>query len=376
MKKSSQTLVLFVLLILPVVTRAQTTSAPPAAVAAPAATWQIVELTGNVQVRATATGDWANGQVNTDLPIGATVRTGDDGKAVLKAADAAGVTMQPKTTIEVGQLTRSNDVTKVEVKALTGKALFLVNKLKTQDSSFKVETPTAVVGVRGTAFVIKVADDAESSRVAVYTGEVGVQGKGDEPGLVIVKEKMGTNIVRNKPPTPPEALAEAEAAEWEKMKSDIQHSTPMASLVPAIGGMIEMHQLQNAEADKLISDASRAIKGNKKSEQEFKVFEAAIVVFFKDTGELPTKEQGLKALLEDPGVKGWHGPYLDKSSNFLDPYGRPYKWLSKKSPAGKDFFEVRSGGPDGFVGNEDDHVKMIRPASIQKLASENKPVGQ
>jgi hypothetical protein len=363
-------------MIFPFVTQAQDTSAPPVAAAAPAATWQIVELSGNVQVRASGTGDWANGQINKDLPNGATVRTGDDGKAVIKAADAAGVTMQPKTTIEVGQLTRSNDTTKVEIKTLGGKALFLVNKLKTQDSSFKVETPTAVVGVRGTAFAVKVSDDAESSRVAVYTGEVGVQGKGGEPGLVIVKEKMGTNIVRNKPPTPPEALAEAEAAEWEKLKSDIQHSTPMASLVPAIGGMIEMHQLQNAEAEKLIGDANRAIKGNKKSDQDFKVFEAAIVVYFKDTGELPTKEQGLKALLEDPGVKGWHGPYLDKSSNFLDPYGRPYKWLAKKSPAGKDFFEVRSGGPDGFVGNEDDHVKMIRPSSIQKLASESKPAGQ
>lgn len=354
--------------------KAQGTNPPsPAATNGVPLAWKIVQMEGTVQVRNTATDAWANPQLNQVLPSGASVHTGADGKAVLKAEDTAAVTLQLNSTFEIGALTRNGDTTKAETKALSGKALFLVNKLKTQDSSFKVETPTAIVGVRGTAFAVKVADDTESSRVAVYHGEVGVQGKGAEPGLVIVKEKMGTNVVRNKPPTPPEALAEAEAAEWNKLKSEIQNSTPMASLVPAIGGMMEAHQIRSAEQDRDMAYAKTVTKGSKKADQDFKVFEAALVQYFKDTGTVPTKEQGLKALLEDPKVQGWHGPYLGKETNLRDPFGRPYKWVVKKSPKGLDTYEVRSHGPDGIPNNEDDSAKVFNQSRLEKLASESKP---
>jgi ferric-dicitrate binding protein FerR (iron transport regulator) len=361
---------------------AQQPAAAPAAAPAPAAPtappapllWQIVEVTGTVQIKADAGATWSNAHPNQTLTAGASVRTGADGKATLKAGDAAGVNVQPGATIEVGALSQSGDTVKMDSKTISGKALFLVNKLKTQDSSFKVETPTAIVGVRGTAFSVSVAEDGESSRVACFTGEVSVKGRGPEPGEVLVKEKMGTSVVKNKPPAPPEVLSEAEAAEWERMKSEIQLSTPLASLAPAIGGMIEMHKLQNAEADRILNEANRAIKGNKKADQDFKVFEAALVQYFRDTSAVPTKEEGLDALMKDTKAPGWKGPYLAKESNLLDPYGRAYKWLVKKSPAGKDIYEVRSGGPDGIVGNDDDHVKQLNRSRIEKMAKEEKPV--
>jgi hypothetical protein len=335
--------------------------------------WQIVEVSGVVQVKADAGASWATPQLNQPLNAGASVHTGPDGKATLKVGSAAGVNVASNTTVEVGALSQSGETVKVESRTISGKALFLVNKLKTQDSSFKVETPTAIVGVRGTAFLVSVAEGGESSRVACFTGEVSVKGRGPEAGEVLVKEKMGTSVVKNMPPTPPEALIEKDAAEWERMKSEIQNSAPMASLAPAIGGMIEMHQLQNAEADRILGEANRAIKGNKKADQDFKVFEAAIVQYFKDTSALLTKEEGLDALMKDNKAPGWKGPYLAKESNLLDPYGRPYKWLIKKSPAGKDIYEVRSGGPDGIVGNEDDHVKQFNRSRIERMAKEEKP---
>lgn len=53
-----------------------------------------------------------------------------------------------------------------------------------------------------------------------------------------MKETLGTNIVQNQPPTPPEPWEETEAAEWERIKNEVQNSTPLASMVPAIGGSV------------------------------------------------------------------------------------------------------------------------------------------
>jgi type II secretion system protein G len=44
-----------------------------------------------------------------------------------------------------------------------------------------------------------------------------------------------------------------------------------------------------------------------------------------DCGAYPSVEVGLKALVSDPGVNGWHGPYISEAP--LDPWGRPYIYL-------------------------------------------------
>jgi len=351
----------------PTAAPAASTGAPPAALI-----WQIVEAKGAVEMRANEKAAWAKAETNQNLAIGAAVRTGADGKASIKAGDVAGANLTANTSVEIASLTREGDTTKSEVKALTGKALFLVNKLKTEQSSFKVQTPTAIVGVRGTAFGVQIADNAESSRIACFTGEVSVRGTGAEQDEVVLKEKTGTNVVKNKKPTPPEALPDNELTEWERVKAEVQTSTMMASVVPAIGGMIEAHQIMNAEADRVLDEANRARRGNKKADEDFKVYEAALMKYFRDVKDVPTKEAGLDALLNDPKVAGWKGPYLGAGSNLLDPYGRPYKFLHKKSPDGKDVYEIRSGGPDGIVGNTDDHFKMITRTRFEKTATEAK----
>jgi Type II secretion system (T2SS), protein G len=47
-------------------------------------------------------------------------------------------------------------------------------------------------------------------------------------------------------------------------------------------------------------------------------------VFEMDTGRYPTVGEGLNALLSDPGVRGWTGPYLASSDAFAGfDYGGP-----------------------------------------------------
>src|ERR1051325_3179365 len=100
-------------------------------------TWQIVQVAGVVQIKTNSAASWIGGMTGQILENGGSLRTGPDGKTLLKALDIAGVTIESNATIEVGLLTRTGDTVRAEAKALSGKALFLVNKLKTQDSSFK-----------------------------------------------------------------------------------------------------------------------------------------------------------------------------------------------------------------------------------------------
>jgi general secretion pathway protein G len=80
--------------------------------------------------------------------------------------------------------------------------------------------------------------------------------------------------------------------------------------------------------------------------------EGALQLYKLDNGVYPSTEQGLKALIEKPGVgvipKKWKlGGYLQKLPE--DPWGNPYKYLS---PTPKGDYEIMSLGTDGEVGGE------------------------
>ena len=55
----------------------------------------------------------------------------------------------------------------------------------------------------------------------------------------------------------------------------------------------------------------------------------------------------MKALVQDPGIPGWGGPYIDALKP--DPWYHPYHYACT---AGK--VTLSSDGPDGMRGTEDD----------------------
>lgn len=69
-----------------------------------------------------------------------------------------------------------------------------------------------------------------------------------------------------------------------------------------------------------------------------------------DVGSYPTSEQGLNALIENPGdVKRWNGPYLRKSKVPLDPWNNEYQYTS---PGEHGKYDVSSLGADGKEGGQ------------------------
>lgn len=75
--------------------------------------------------------------------------------------------------------------------------------------------------------------------------------------------------------------------------------------------------------------------------------EQALDLYRLDTGAYPTTQQGLQALVRDPGVRGWRGPYLDAASVPSDPWGSPYVY---RSPAEGRPYDLVSLGADRAPG--------------------------
>lgn len=83
--------------------------------------------------------------------------------------------------------------------------------------------------------------------------------------------------------------------------------------------------------------------------------ESALALYERDNGIFPTTEQGLDALVSEPGgdpsPKNWHeGGYLEKGRVPDDPWKNPYVYVSPGTNNTE--FDLESYGADGEDGGE------------------------
>ncbi|OPY83064.1 MAG: Type II secretion system protein G precursor [Syntrophorhabdus sp. PtaU1.Bin153] len=74
----------------------------------------------------------------------------------------------------------------------------------------------------------------------------------------------------------------------------------------------------------------------------------ALDQFRLDTGRYPSTQEGLNALVTNPGIENWEGPYLAKALPD-DPWGKPYHY---ESPGTHGEYDLSSYGRDGAQGGE------------------------
>ncbi|NJM37997.1 MAG: type II secretion system major pseudopilin GspG [Akkermansiaceae bacterium] len=89
-------------------------------------------------------------------------------------------------------------------------------------------------------------------------------------------------------------------------------------------------------------------------ESDFKSFESSVAMYKLNAGQLPTTQQGLKALVEKPSSTPVPRRWIQIMKKVpLDPWGKPYayRFPGKKNAAD---FEIYSAGPDGIENNADD----------------------
>ncbi len=129
-------------------------------------------------------------------------------KMVLRSGDKINVGSKSRIDMQLGNfgIIRINQNSEVEMERLlkettddlklllrTGQVLCKLEKLK-KAQSFSVETPTAVVGVRGTIFIVDTSEKKKETSVAVTEGKVEMASKKEPEKKVIVKENQSAEV--------------------------------------------------------------------------------------------------------------------------------------------------------------------------------------
>ena len=77
--------------------------------------------------------------------------------------------------------------------------------------------------------------------------------------------------------------------------------------------------------------------------------------FRLDTGRYPNTQEGLNALLINPGIEKWDGPYLKKDMP-KDPWNKSYMY---QSPGTHGEYDLYSYGRDGAAGGEGEDEDIV-----------------
>jgi general secretion pathway protein G len=83
---------------------------------------------------------------------------------------------------------------------------------------------------------------------------------------------------------------------------------------------------------------------------QLKNLQGAIELYFLDTGQYPSSKEGLTGLFAAPeGLVTWNGPYLKNREGLIDPWGKPYIYVT---PGKNGQYDLLSLGLDAEAGGE------------------------
>jgi len=128
------------------------------------------------------------------------VKTDSAGRVRIELADGSVLSLSSEAQLRILRHDVRRQQTILEL--LYGRLLATAMRIGKSSGKFDVKTPTAVVGVVGTRFGVKV--DPESTDVLCKEGAVSVRNADpDVVGEVVVRAGEFTHVERGKPPSPP-----------------------------------------------------------------------------------------------------------------------------------------------------------------------------
>ncbi len=125
------------------------------------------------------------------------------------------------------------------------------------------------------------------------------------------------------------------------------------TLVELLVVMVIIGLLAALVAPRLFTSAGKA--QHQAAKAEVAQLEQGLDKFRLDTGRYPTGDEGLNALVTNPGIDKWDGPYV-KASLLQDPWKRPWNY---QSPGTHGEYDLFSYGRDGSPGGEKEEDKDI-----------------
>lgn len=151
-------------------------SLPETALAASVSLATLEEVSGGVYVKKGGGAKEFKGIKGMALTQGDSVRTEKGGSAVLVFTTGSKMSVGPSTLFTLSKAAPTKDSgEKVSVKLQSGSLWNKVKKLMNVEDEYQIETPTTVMGVRGTLFLVSVDPVNGNTMNAVMEGSVGAQ---------------------------------------------------------------------------------------------------------------------------------------------------------------------------------------------------------
>jgi len=130
---------------------------------------KIAGLSGKVLVKIAPSTEWVAATADTVLKPSDAIKTEENSAALLEFSDKSTVALKQKTEVLIEELAWTDASRKAGLKMSIGELRAILKKTGT-DADFKVKTPTAICGARGTIFYVMTT--GTETRVFVTEGSV------------------------------------------------------------------------------------------------------------------------------------------------------------------------------------------------------------
>ncbi|OGQ90248.1 MAG: hypothetical protein A2289_20105 [Deltaproteobacteria bacterium RIFOXYA12_FULL_58_15] len=276
-----------------------------------------------------------------ELAAGTQIRTGKSSSTEVRFEDGSLLKVRPESSLKLSGNKRQKN--KSSVLLFFGRVWSKVTKSVGKETTFEVNTPNAVCGVRGTEFETAVADDG-SVRVRVTEGSVGVGA--DDPdtevaaGQEIAGDEEGVDETYD-------AEEQAKWEMWEKQKKERLRKggrgivdKVKANIMTRKQALETLRKQQQDIETKRKAAESRARSGDKAAMDEIRNYNqqlGAIADQIADLGDLAESQFGIvdhfADLATDPRFKMVDRKYLEAEAESLR---RVKKTLDKLVSEGTD----------------------------------------
>lgn len=237
---------------------------------------KILSIQGRVEVQQSP---WAPASVNQILNIGASIRTGDQSRAVILLADETQIKINSNSELTLRAVRQTSSLLVRVAQAAAQQDQSALNLLKGEawlrskqtPANLRVGTPAVTAAIRGTEFDIKVADDGETV-AAVLEGSIDFR---NDQGFVLVNSREQGRARVGQAPTKTVLLNPEDAVQWTLFYTaaisprdyPFQFSSPdqaKAALPSAAGNPVRSAELQHDAGN--LQGALGALQGINTSE--------------------------------------------------------------------------------------------------------------
>ena len=162
---------------------------------------RIEEIEGTAEIKKVGRTYYSKARKGMAVQPGDEIRTGLQSKVVITLEKTAinGVGANSRFVLESIEKNPDTKFVDIKVSLPKGELWSEVGRLKTKESQFRVATPTAVTGVRGTVFHVEVAEGTEATNISVLSGKVGVISSAiPAKEVVLGKSVLGPDEIHHK----------------------------------------------------------------------------------------------------------------------------------------------------------------------------------